>query len=87
MEEKEEFDFEEFKKQAIAGMYAGKPFSGEKGIFTPLMTRITEATFFRGSFSWELENHLAESKAKGIANRKNGEAIKQVKSLSGEFEL
>lgn len=52
MEEKEEFDFNEFKKQAIAGMYAGKPFSGEKGIFAPLMNRIAEATFFRSCLSW-----------------------------------
>jgi len=82
MEEKEEFDFNEFKKQAIAGMYAGKPFSGEKGIFAPLMKHFLEA-----ALAGELENHLAESKAKGIANRKNGKTSKQVKSLSGEFEL
>jgi hypothetical protein len=25
-----EFDFEAFKKQAIAGMYAGKPLNGER---------------------------------------------------------
>jgi hypothetical protein len=31
--ENKEFDFEAFKKQAIEGMYAGKPLNGEKGIF------------------------------------------------------
>ncbi|WP_259014308.1 IS256 family transposase [Emticicia fluvialis] len=82
MEEKEEFDFDEFKKQAIAGMYAGKPFNGERGIFAPLMKHFLEA-----ALAGELESHLVESKAKGIANRKNGKASKQVKSLSGEFEL
>ena len=37
MTEKREFDFEEFKKEAIKGMYAGKPMNGEKGIFAPLL--------------------------------------------------
>lgn len=82
MEQNEEFNFEEFKKQAIAGMYAGKPISGEKGIFAPLMKH-----FLESALAGELENHLAESKAKGIVNRKNGKTSKQVKSLSGEFEL
>jgi hypothetical protein len=31
------FDFEAFKKQAIEGMYAGKPLNGEKSIFAPLL--------------------------------------------------
>jgi transposase-like protein len=80
MDQKEEFDFDEFKKQAIKSMYDGKPFSGEKGIFVPLMKHFLEATL-----DGELENHLAESKA--IVNRKNGKTSKHVKSLSGEFEL
>lgn len=63
-------------------MYSGKPFSGEKGFFAPLMKH-----FLESALAGELENHLAESKAKGVANRKNGKTSKQVKSLSGEFEL
>jgi hypothetical protein len=35
--ENKEFDFEPLKKQAIAGMYEGKPLNGEKGIFAPLL--------------------------------------------------
>lgn len=82
MEEKEEFSFEEFKKQAIAGMYAGKPFNGEKGIFAPLMKH-----FLESMLAGELEGHLAEDKSQGIENRKNGRTSKRVKSLSGEFDL
>jgi hypothetical protein len=37
IEEKNEFDFEEFKNKAIADMKAGKSLVGKDGIFTPLM--------------------------------------------------
>lgn len=35
----------------------------------------------------ELEAHLQEEKAAGIANRRNGKVSKKIKSISGEFEL
>jgi putative transposase len=82
MKEKEEFNFEEFKKQAIKGLYEGKPFNGEKGIFAPLLKH-----FLESALSAEMETHLEESKAIGVENRRNGKALKQVRSLSGEFEL
>jgi putative transposase len=82
MEKNEEFDFESFKQEAIKGLYAGKPFNGEKGIFAPLLKHFLEATL-----AGELEGHLQEEKAAGKANRKNGKTSKKVKSLSGEFEL
>jgi hypothetical protein len=37
MDSNKEFGFEAFKKQAIAGMYAGKSLNGEKTIFTLLL--------------------------------------------------
>jgi transposase-like protein len=77
-----EFDFEAFKKQAIEGMYAGKPLNGEKGIFAPLLKHFLEA-----ALEGELQSHLQEEKASGNTNRKNGKTTKKVKSLSGEFEL
>jgi transposase-like protein len=80
--ENKEFDFEAFKKQAIEGMYAGKPLNGEKGIFAPLLKHFLEA-----ALEGELQSHLQEDKASGTANRKNGKSTKKVKSLSGEFEL
>ncbi len=82
MEQNEEFDFEAFKQEAIKGLYAGKPLNGEKGIFAPLLKHFLEATL-----AGELEAHLQEEKAAGKANRKNGKTTKQVRSLSGEFEL
>lgn len=80
--ENKEFDFEAFKKQAIEGMYAGKPLNGEKGIFAPLLKHFLEA-----ALEGELQAHLHEEKASGNSNRKNGKSTKKVKSLSGEFEL
>src|SRR5215210_4272131 len=82
MDSNKEFDFEAFKKQAIAGMYAGKPLNGEKGIFAPLLKHFLEA-----ALEGELHSHLQEEKASGVANRKNGKTTKRVKSLSGEFDL
>lgn len=82
MDSQREFDFEAFKKQAIEGMYAGKPLNGEKGIFAPLLKHFLEA-----ALEGELQSHLQEEKAAGTANRKNGKITKQVKSLSGEFKL
>jgi len=78
----EQFDFESFKREAIKGMYAGKPLNGEKGIFAPLLKHFLEA-----ALSGELEAHLQEEKAAGLSNRLNGKTTKRVKSLSGEFEL
>jgi len=63
-------------------MYAGKPLNGEKGIFAPLLKHFLEA-----ALAGELEAHLQEEKAAGLANRKIGRTSKKVKSLSGEFEL
>jgi transposase-like protein len=82
MDHNQEFDFEAFKKQAIEGMYAGKPLNGEKGIFAPLLKHFLEA-----ALEGELQAHLQEEKASGLVNRKNGKSTKRVKSLSGEFEL
>lgn len=82
MQTTEEFNFEDFKKEAIKGMYSGKAFNGEKGIFAPLLKHFLE-TALQG----EMDAHLKESKAQGENNRRNGKTSKRVKSLSGEFEL
>jgi transposase-like protein len=82
MDHNQEFDFEAFKKQAIEGMYAGRPLNGEKGIFAPLLKHFLET-----ALAGELQAHLQEEKASGLSNRKNGKSTKRVKSLSGEFEL
>lgn len=82
MQTQSDFNFEDFKKEAIKGMYAGKPLNGEKGIFAPLLKYFLEA-----ALAGEMDSHLQESKQHGEANRRNGKAIKRVKSLSGEFDL
>ena len=82
MEKSDKFDFEAFQKQAIQGLYEGKPLSGEKGIFAPLLKHFLEA-----ALEGELSAHLAQEKAQGLSNRKNGKSRKQVKSLSGDFVL
>lgn len=77
------FDFESFKEQAMSDIYQGKKMGGPDGIFAPLLKHFLE-TMLEG----ELENHLEEEKAKGIANRRNGKATKTVRSMqSGAFEL
>lgn len=82
MQTTEEFNFEDFKKEAIKGMYAGKALNGEKGIFAPLLKHFLE-TALQG----EMDAHLKESKSQGENNRRNGKTSKRVKSLSGEFDL
>jgi len=77
-----EFDFESFKKEAIKGMYEGKGFNGEKGVFAPLVKYFLEA-----ALQGEMEAHLAEEESLGHPNRCNGKVGKRVKSLSGEFDL
>lgn len=75
--------FERFQKEAIQGLYNGKPLTGEKGIFAPLLKH-----FLESALEGELSSHLLEEKAKDAApkNRRNGKGTKRVKSLSGEFD-
>jgi len=78
------FDFERFQQEAIRGLYEGKSLTGEKGIFAPLLKHFLEA-----ALEGELAAHLQEAKSGDTpsGNRRNGKVSKQVKSLSGAFEL
>lgn len=79
----DEFDFESFKKEAIAGLYSGRKMTGSNGVLAPMMKH-----FLESMMAGELEHHLSEGKRLGQANRKNGRSKKTVRSLSaGEFEL
>lgn len=83
MKEKEPFDFERFKEEAMEGLYAGKKAGGTDGVFAPLMKHLLESML-----EGELSNHLEEGKASGQINRRNGKSRKTVRSLSGgSFEL
>jgi len=76
--EKEEFDYEEFEKTAIQGLYERKNFMGDKGVFTPLLKH-----FLEKALSLELEQHLKQE----AENKRNGITTKTIKSSAGEFEL
>lgn len=72
------FDFDEFKKQALEELKNGKPLSGKDGVMTPLIKGFLEA-----ALEAELDHHLEGSEA----NRRNGKSSKKVKSEFGSFEL
>lgn len=78
MKEKEEFNFEEFEKDAIKSLYEGKPLSGKGGIFTPLIKRILEA-----SLEGELDSHLDTEEI----NRRNGRIGKKLKTSLGTIDI
>lgn len=76
--EKAEFSYEEFEKEAIKGLYEKKSFTGENGIFAPLLKH-----FLEKALAAELEEHLKQEEG----NKRNGLTTKTVKSAKGEFEL
>jgi len=76
------FDFESFQKEAIEKLKNGQPLTGIDGILTPLIKRIIEA-----SLNAEMDYHLDQCDASGLANRRNGKTRKMMKSGSGSFEL
>lgn len=43
MKEKTLVDFERFKEEAMAGLYAGKKAGGTDGVFAPLMKQLLES--------------------------------------------
>ena len=80
MEQDSAFDFEAFKQEAIKQLYEGKPLSGEKGIFAPLLKQLLEA-----ALEGEIQAHLQAPAQSG--NRRNGKTSKTVKSAAGSFPL
>ena len=80
---KEKFDFDRFKEEAMKGLYEGKKMGGTDGVFAPMLKHLLESML-----EGELDHHLQESKASGESNCKNGKTKKTVRSLqSGHFEL
>ncbi|MBX9704399.1 MAG: hypothetical protein K2X39_09630 [Silvanigrellaceae bacterium] len=79
--EKVDFDFEEFKNQAIADMKAGKSLIGKDGVFTPLMKEFLEA-----ALEGEMNSHMALCiEDSENQNRRNGKSSKTVQSPMGSF--
>jgi transposase-like protein len=78
--EKEQFDFDAFKKNAIAKLRAGGKLS-HKGVLEPLYKELLEAALLA-----EMDDHLDEDERQS-GNRKNGKTSKTVKTGKGSFEL
>lgn len=77
--ERENFDFESFKKHAAAKLKAGGSLLGKEGVLTPLLKE-----FLEQSLEGELEAHLEEEE---VPNRKNGKGNKRVKTTLGEVDI
>ena len=78
----EDFNFNDFQKEAIGKLKAGQSLTGKDGILTPLIKQLIEA-----SLEGELDAHLNECKDEGMLNRRNGKLSKTVKTGAGSFEL
>jgi hypothetical protein len=72
MATQEDFDFESFKNEAMAGLYAGKKMAGTDRVLAPMMK-----PFLESMMTGELEHHISESKLDGQPNRKNGKVRRQ----------
>jgi transposase-like protein len=79
-DELKNFNFKEFEKEAIKGLYEKKPLTGKDGILTPLIKRLLEA-----SLKAELDSHMEDTRDNG--NRKNGYTSKTIKTDTSEIEL
>lgn len=77
-----DFDFEAYRKQAIAGLIEGKALTGEDGLLKPII-----ANFVEGALAAELSDHLREEQASGISNKRNGKARKTIRTESGEVPI
>ncbi len=83
METGNNFDYERFKEEAIQGLSEGKKWGGADGVFGPMLKHLLESML-----EGELNHHLAENKATGVSNRRNGKTKKTVRSLnSGHLEI
>lgn len=76
------FDFNQFKQEAIGRLKSGESLTGKDGILTPLLKEILEA-----ALEGEMDAHLSECRDAGESNRRNGKLQKTIKTSTGAFEL
>jgi len=76
----EEFDFERYQSEVVAGLIAGKGLTGEDGLLKPLIAKFVEA-----ALDAELTEHLANEKGSKLAkpNKRNGQKNKDLRTESG----
>lgn len=76
--EKQNFNFETFKKSAAERLKQGDSLLGREGVLTPLLKE-----FLEEALGAELEAHLDEERP----NRKNGKGNKLLKTSVGNVEI
>ena len=69
-------------QELIKSLYEKKPLSGPDGVVTKLIKQAMEL-----ALDGECEAHMLENKLEEVGNRRNGKAVKTVKSQYGTFEL
>ena len=77
-----DFNYQEFKKDAIGKLYQGKGFTGKDVIFTGMIKEFVEE-----ALKAELSDHINSNRQEGVDNRRNGISSKVVKADQGQFEL
>jgi len=83
-ESKEDFDFENYQKEVVAGLIAGKGLLGEEGLLKPLIAKFVES-----ALDAELSSHIEEESqaADFKGNKRNGKRSKQIRSQAGEVAI
>jgi transposase-like protein len=76
------FDFSQFRSEAIEQLKSGQSLTGKGGILTPLIKEILEA-----ALEGEMDSHLSDCKLDNLPNRRNGKLTKTIKTDTGSFEL
>jgi putative transposase len=76
------FDFNDFKAEALSQLKSGQSLTGKDGILTPLIKELLEA-----ALEGEMDTHMEACHESGLTNRRNGKASKTIQSTSGVFDL
>ena len=80
--EKPNFDYEEFERQALAGIQKGQNLVGENGLLKELMSHLVQS-----SLEGEMDAFLNQQRQDGQTNRRNGHTKKTLTSEVGAFSI
>jgi len=72
------FDYQNFEKETIKGLMAGRDLIGTNGVLTGFIQRIVNA-----ALEGELDSHLASERQVGAKNRRNGHTSKKLDTSLG----
>ena len=78
-QEKDDFDYANFEKEAIEKLKNGKELGGKDGVLGPMLKRLLEA-----AMDGEMDAHL---KDRDIPNRRNGKMGKKLKTGFGTIDV